>query len=103
MVQKDIPYFLRCSKRFHSFYFYEVMENIWGKEECTKCYIRSERKGIIWIKAGIWRLRGIRRGTYRGICPLYLGHEQCYTYTMELSRDKIMKNIIFMQIMARSE
>jgi hypothetical protein len=44
-----------------------------GKEnyidECT----RKERTGILWPKAGIWKLRGIRRGSDRGRCPLYLG------------------------------
>jgi hypothetical protein len=43
------------------------MENIWGKEEYTKSYIRSERYGIIWLKAGIWRLRGIRRWTKESV------------------------------------
>jgi hypothetical protein len=26
--------------------------------------------GIIWLKAGIWKLRGIRRGFEKGRCPL---------------------------------
>jgi hypothetical protein len=31
--------------------------------------------GIIWLKAGIWKLRGIRRGFERGRCPLCLEKE----------------------------
>jgi hypothetical protein len=31
--------------------------------------------GIIWLKAGIWKLRGIRRGFERGRCPLCLAEE----------------------------
>jgi hypothetical protein len=31
--------------------------------------------GIIWWKAGIWKLRGIRRGFEGGRCPLCLGEE----------------------------
>jgi hypothetical protein len=31
--------------------------------------------GIIWWKAGIWKLRGIRRSFEGGRCPLYLGEE----------------------------
>jgi hypothetical protein len=38
------------------------MENIWGKEEYTKCYIRRERNEIVLLKAGIRRLRGIEDG-----------------------------------------
>jgi hypothetical protein len=30
---------------------------------------------IIWLKAGIWRLKGIRRGFERGGNPLYFGEE----------------------------
>jgi hypothetical protein len=37
-------------------------------DECT----RKERMGIIWLKAGIWNLRGIRRGFGKGRCPLRL-------------------------------
>jgi hypothetical protein len=33
----------------------------------------SDRMGIIWLKAGIWNLRGVRRGFERGRCPQYLG------------------------------
>jgi hypothetical protein len=51
------------------------MKHKWGKE----CYIekctRKERMGIIRWKAGIWKLRGIRRGFERARCPLCLGEE----------------------------
>jgi hypothetical protein len=30
---------------------------------------------IIWLKVGIWKLRGIRKGFERGRCPLCLGEE----------------------------
>jgi hypothetical protein len=32
-----------------------------GKESYIDEYTRKERMGIIWLKAGIWKLRGIRR------------------------------------------
>jgi hypothetical protein len=51
------------------------MKHWWGREiyidECT----RKERMGIIWLKAGFWKLRGIRRGTERGRYPLCLGEQ----------------------------
>jgi hypothetical protein len=43
----------------------------WGKDKCT----RKERIGVIWLKAGIWKLKGIRRGLEKGRCPLCLGEE----------------------------
>jgi hypothetical protein len=34
----------------------------WGKESYIDKCTRKERMGIIWWKAGIWKLRRIRRG-----------------------------------------
>jgi hypothetical protein len=51
------------------------MTDEWGEksyiDECT----RKERMRIIRLKAGTWKLRGIRRGFDRGSCPLCLGQE----------------------------
>jgi hypothetical protein len=44
-----------------------------GKESYTDECTRNERMGIIWLKAGIWKLRGIRRVVDKGRCPLFLG------------------------------
>jgi hypothetical protein len=47
------------------------------QEWCKESYIDErtgkERMGTLWLKAGIWKLRGIRRGYDRGRCPIYLG------------------------------
>jgi hypothetical protein len=40
-------------------------------DKCT----RKEKMGIIWRKAGIWKLRRIRRSFERGRCPLCLAEE----------------------------
>jgi hypothetical protein len=57
-----------------SLVFYCEMKQESGKEcytdECTK----NERMGI-WLKAGTWKLTGIRRGSERGKCPLCMGEE----------------------------
>jgi hypothetical protein len=48
-----------------------------GKEsyiyECT----RKERMGIIWLKARIWKVRGIGKGFERGRCPPMFGGRGC--------------------------
>jgi hypothetical protein len=47
----------------------------WGKESYIEKCTRKERMGIIWLKAGIWKLRGIGRGFERGRWPQCLGEE----------------------------
>jgi hypothetical protein len=47
----------------------------WGKEWYIDKYTRKERIGVIWLKAGIWKLKGIRRGLEKGRCPLCWGEE----------------------------
>jgi hypothetical protein len=49
------------------------MKQEWGKESYIDERTRKERMGTIWLKAGIWKLRGIRREYDRGRCPIYLG------------------------------
>jgi hypothetical protein len=36
---------------------------------------RKGRMGVIWLKTGIWKLRRMRRGFERGMCPLCLAKE----------------------------
>jgi hypothetical protein len=64
------------------------MKHKWGKEsyidECT----RKERMGIIWLKAGIWKLRGIRRGFERGRCPLCQGEKDAKHIWLKCSETK---------------
>jgi hypothetical protein len=37
------------------------MKRKWGKGTYNYESTRKERMGIAWLKAGIWKLRGIRR------------------------------------------
>jgi hypothetical protein len=50
--------------------FYSQIKYEWGKESYIDKCTRKERIGIIWLKAGIWKLRRIRRGLEKGQCPL---------------------------------
>jgi hypothetical protein len=52
------------------------MKYEWGKDSYIDRCTRKERMGIIWLKAGIWKLRGITRGFERGRCPLCWGGEE---------------------------
>jgi hypothetical protein len=69
--------------------FYCKIKRKWGKEsyEDTNC-TRNERMGIIWLKAGIWKLRGIRRGFARGRCPSCLGEEDAVHIALKCSETK---------------
>jgi hypothetical protein len=54
---------------------YRQVKREWGKEGYIVKCTRNERKGIIWCKAGIWKLRGIRGVLEKGRCPLCGGEE----------------------------
>jgi hypothetical protein len=55
-------------------YYCEIRQK-WGKGSYTDECIRKVRMGMLWLKAGIWKLRGSRRGSVREKCPLCLGEE----------------------------
>jgi hypothetical protein len=46
------------------------MKQKWGREEDIEHCSRNETNGLVWMKAGVWKLRGSRRGCVRGTCPL---------------------------------
>jgi hypothetical protein len=46
------------------------MKLLWDREDYVMCVM-----GIAWFRAGIWKLRGIRKGLEIGRCPLCNGEE----------------------------
>jgi hypothetical protein len=58
-----------------SLIYYCEIKRKWGKENYINECTRKERMGILLLNPGIWKLRGIRRGSDRGRCPLCLGEE----------------------------
>jgi hypothetical protein len=46
------------------------MKLLWAREEYVMCCSRKDRSGIAWFRAGIWKLRGTRKGSENGRCPL---------------------------------
>jgi hypothetical protein len=56
------------------------MKYEWGKESHIDKCTRKETMGITWLKAGIWKLRGVRRGFERGRCPYVQGRRTLSTY-----------------------
>jgi hypothetical protein len=49
------------------------------KESCIDECMRKERMGLIWLKAGIWKLRRIRRELEEG-ASYVLGRRMLNTY-----------------------
>jgi hypothetical protein len=48
-------------KQKRSLIFYNEMKQELAREEYTVCCTRNERSGLAWFKAGIWKLRGMRK------------------------------------------
>jgi hypothetical protein len=46
------------------------MKQEWAREEYVVCCTRNERSALAWFKTGIWKLRGMRKGSEKGRCPL---------------------------------
>jgi hypothetical protein len=42
-------------------------------EQYTEWFTRNERNGIARMKARFWKLKGLKRVTDKGSCPLRLG------------------------------
>jgi hypothetical protein len=59
-----------------SLVFYQEIKYKWGREEYIDFCYRSERSWIVRIKAGVWKIRGLRRGFEKGTCHLCMGNEQ---------------------------
>jgi hypothetical protein len=51
------------------------MKLLWDREDCVVCGSRNDRMGIAWFRAGIWKVRGTRKGLETGRCPLCNGEE----------------------------
>jgi hypothetical protein len=71
-----------------SLVFYQEMKQKWGKEEYIKLCSRHERNGLVWMKAGVWKLRGIRRGWGKRTCPLCGGNEDVKHVLLSCSETK---------------
>jgi hypothetical protein len=53
-----------------SLIFYSEMKQEWAREQYISCCSRTERSGLAWFKTGIWKLRGMRKGSEKGRCPI---------------------------------
>jgi hypothetical protein len=53
-----------------SLIFYRDMKLLWDRGDYVMCGSRNDRMGTAWFRAGIWELRGIRKGSEIGRCPL---------------------------------
>jgi hypothetical protein len=67
---------------------YQEMKQKWGREEYIELCSRNERNGWAWMKAEVWKLRGIRRGWDKGTCPLCRGNEMLSIYRWAAQKPK---------------
>jgi hypothetical protein len=55
------------------------------------CCTRSERSGSAWFKTGIWKLRGMRKGSEKGRCPLCTEEEDALYIKLKCSEKILSK------------
>jgi hypothetical protein len=51
------------------------MKLLWDRGDYVMCGSKNDRMRIAWFRAGIWKLRGIRKGLEFGRSPLCNGEE----------------------------
>jgi hypothetical protein len=51
------------------------MKLLWDREDYVMCGSTNDRMRIAWFRAGIWKLREIRKGLEIRRYPLYNGEE----------------------------
>jgi hypothetical protein len=53
--------------------FYRDVKLLWDRGDCVMCGSRNDRMGIAWFRAGIGKLKWLRKGLEIGRCPLSNG------------------------------
>jgi hypothetical protein len=75
--------------------FYQEMKQKWDREEYIELCSRNERNGLAWMKAGVLKLRGIRRGLEKGTCPLCRGNKHVKHILLSYPETQKMENAIY--------
>jgi hypothetical protein len=60
-------------------------------------WYRIEANGFAWMKVGVWKLRGIRRGLEKGICLLCMGNKDIKNIPLSYPETKKMEDAIYKQ------
>jgi hypothetical protein len=81
-VSKEFPNTL-CNPIVHC-----LVHKSQSQEHIVSQYAKQERMGIIWWKAGFWKLGGIRKGFEMGKFPIYLGEEVAMHVLLKCSEFK---------------
>jgi hypothetical protein len=79
------------------------MKQKWGKESYSDECTRKERMGIIWLKAGIWKLRGIGRGGSERRFPCLPWEEDANHVLLKCSEAKKWREFICSKLLKINE
>jgi hypothetical protein len=58
-----------------SLVFYQELKYKWSREEYSEFCSSNKISGLVWKKAEVWKLRGIKRGSEEGTFPLCVGNK----------------------------
>jgi hypothetical protein len=72
-IERQI-FFTNLSEK-RSLIFYRDMKLLWDREDYVMCCSTIDIMGIAWFRAGIWKLRGVRRVLEIRRYPLCNGEE----------------------------
>jgi hypothetical protein len=78
-------------KEKRSLIFYSEMKQEWAREKYISCCRRIERSGLAWFKTGIWKLRGMRKGSEKGRCPVRSEEEDPIHILLKLSETRMWR------------
>jgi hypothetical protein len=74
---------------------YNRLKNSWERENYIEVCTFEERRGTVWWKMGIWRLKGMRGNNNQGICPVCRkeGATFCNVKNKELEGKTVRENV----------
>jgi hypothetical protein len=67
------------------------MKLLWARDDYVMCCSENDRRGIVWFRAGIWKLRGMRKGLEIGMCPLCNAEEDVVHITLKFTETRRLR------------
>jgi hypothetical protein len=67
------------------------MKLLWAREEYVTCCPRKDRSERAWFRAGTSKLRGTRKGSMNGRCPVCNGEDDAVQILLKCSETRRLR------------